>query len=177
MKKGNQPNGAMLREVARLLLQLQRTQVASCSGTTSTQCFILGEIGRAGSLTLAELGRRLALDKGWLSRAVDSLEHEGLVNKLLGEADRRTIVISLSRDGKARYEELNRILNRQSAQVLSRVPSKNRPAIYDSLKHLYDALQAEAASVASPREKQSSCAVEQLSTGVMKRRTRKKTGR
>src|SRR6266536_5489768 len=39
--------GALLREVARLHVQLQRNCVAYCGGTTSTQCTVLTELGRS----------------------------------------------------------------------------------------------------------------------------------
>jgi N-acetylglutamate synthase-like GNAT family acetyltransferase len=47
--------GSILRQVARLQLQIQRSRALACEGTTSTQCFII-----------SELGRRLALDDGLL---------------------------------------------------------------------------------------------------------------
>ena len=140
-----------------MLLQLQRSQVACYASTTSTQCFILGEVSRSGPLTLAELGRRLALDKGWVSRAVDSLEREGLLTKLPSETDRRTIVISLSRDGEQRYTELNRVLSEQSDRVLGRIPRTDRPGVYQALRQLHEALQAESANVIAAKAGQASC--------------------
>ncbi|GHO94887.1 hypothetical protein KSF_049350 [Reticulibacter mediterranei] len=47
--------GALLREVARLHTQLQRSCVTQCSGTTVTQCTVLTELERRGEMTLAEL--------------------------------------------------------------------------------------------------------------------------
>ena len=103
--------GALLRDVARLHAHAQREQVACCNGTTATQCQILTEVGRHGPLTLAALGRRLSLDKGWLSRAVETLVQEGLLTKQAGDNDRRTIRIALSPAGERRYQHLNETLN------------------------------------------------------------------
>src|SRR5262249_44565492 len=97
--------GNLLREVARLHVHTQREQVAYCTGTTSTQCLILTEVGRKGSLTLAELGRHTSLDKGWLSRAVEMLVQQGLLTKALGDHDRRTIRIALSKAGETRFRQ------------------------------------------------------------------------
>src|ERR671916_780585 len=91
------PDSALLREVARLHLQLQRLCVASCGDTSSTQCFILGEVYRSGPLTQADLGRRLALDKSWTSRAVEALVQDGLLVKESAPEDRRAVLISLSK--------------------------------------------------------------------------------
>lgn len=137
--------GTLLREVARLHAHAQREQVACCNGTTSTQCLILTEVGRHGPLTLAALGRRLSLDKGWLSRAVETLVQEGLLTKEGGNTDRRTIRIALSPAGETRYQQLNETLNAHAEQVMARVPPAEREQVAHALVLLHQALQAEAA--------------------------------
>src|SRR5436305_10376966 len=118
--------GTLLREVARIHVHVQREKVECCHGTTSTQCLILTEVGRNGPMTLAELGRRLSLDKGWLSRAVETLVQEGLLTKELGADDRRTIRIAFSPEGETRYQQLNETLNAQAERVMSRLPIAER---------------------------------------------------
>jgi DNA-binding MarR family transcriptional regulator len=154
----NTPDSALLREVARLHLQLQRACVASCGDTGSTQCFILGEIYRSGPITLADLGRRLALDKGWISRAVESLVQEGLLVKESHSGDRRAVVISLSKVGQKRYEELDESLNAQVEQVMSHIPAKQRPGIYEALRLLRDALRTQADNETSVKARKAKCA-------------------
>ena len=137
------PDSALLREVARLYLQLQRSCVAACGDTSSTQCFVLGEVYRSGPITLTDLGRRLALDKSWTSRAVETLAQEGLLAKESAPEDRRAMIVSLTRAGRRRAEDLDRSLNEQADQIIGRVPAKQRPAIYESLRLLRAALRAE----------------------------------
>lgn len=152
------PDSALLREVARLHLQLQRACVASCGDTGSTQCFILGEVYRSGPITLADLGRQLALDKSWVSRAVEALVQEGLLVKGSNPGDLRTVVISLSKVGKKRYEELDRSLNAQVEQVMSHIPEKQRPGVYESLRLLRDALRTAADNETSVKAQKAKCA-------------------
>ncbi len=140
--------GVLLREVARLHAHSQRELVACCNGTTSTQCLILTEVGRNGPLTLADLGRRTSLDKGWLSRAVETLVQEGLLTKALGDADRRTIRIALSPAGETRSQQLNETLNAHAERVMARIPPAEREQVAHTLARLYQALQAEAAETA-----------------------------
>ena len=154
----NTPDSALLREVARLHLQLQRACVSACGDTGSTQCFILGEIYRSGPITLADLGRRLALDKSWISRAVESLVQEGFLEKESNSEDRRSVVISLSKAGKKRYEVLDRSLNGQIEQVMSHISEKQRPSIYESLRLLRDALRTEAENESSVKAQKAKCA-------------------
>ena len=140
--------GILLREVARLHAHSQREQVACCNGTTSTQCLILTEVGRNGPMTLADLRRRTSLDKGWLSRAVETLVQEGLLTKALGDADRRTIRIALSPAGEMRSKQLNETLNAHAERVMARIPPAEREQVVHALVLLHQALQVEASDTA-----------------------------
>ena len=145
------PNaGNLLREVARLHVHTQREQVAYCTGTTSTQCVILTEVGRNGPLTLAELGRRTSLDKGWLSRAVEMLVQQGLLTKALGDHDRRTIRITLSKAGETQFRQLNETLDAHAQRVLARIPPAEQEQVAHALALLYQSLQAEATETPCP---------------------------
>jgi len=113
----------------------------------------LTEVGRNGPLTLADLGRRTSLDKGWLSRAVETLVQEGLLTKALGDADRRTIRITLSPAGETRYQQLNETLNVHAERVMACIPPAEREQVAHALALLHQALQAEAAETAGIRNR------------------------
>jgi DNA-binding MarR family transcriptional regulator len=132
--------GALLREVARLHIQLQRSCVAYCGGTTTTQCTVLTELGRSGPATLAELSRRVGFDKSWTSRAVEGLVQEGLVEKVGSTQDRRTVRISLSPAGDARLAALNASLNDLAEQTFEHIPPDQHAQVRSALEHLQQAL-------------------------------------
>jgi DNA-binding MarR family transcriptional regulator len=140
--------GNLLREVARLHVHTQREQVAYCTRTTSTQCLILTEVGRFGPLTLADLGRRTSLDKGWLSRAVEMLVQQGLLTKALSDSDRRTIRIALSKAGETRFGQLNETLDAHAQRVMARIPPTEQEQVAHALELLYQSLQAEVVATA-----------------------------
>ena len=155
---GDRPAGgpALLREVARLHVRAQRATLA-CDGASTTTCTILTELGREPSMTLGQLARRLRLDKGWTSRAVDQLVDRGLVEKVGSDSDRRTIEISLTRAGQAEHRRLEQILNGQVTRVIGRIPSAQRSAVERALSLLHEAYRVElaadeAAAAASTRE-------------------------
>lgn len=141
---------ALLREVSRLHVRAQRATLA-CEGASATACTILTELGRAPALTLAQLARRLRLDKGWTSRAVDQLVEDGLVAKDAGD-DRRTIALTLTRAGRAEHRRIERLLNEQVARVFDRVPAAQRSAVLRAIEALHAAYRAELAEDASPAE-------------------------
>jgi len=132
--------GALLREVARLHVQLQRNCVAYCGGTTTTQCTVLTELGRSGPVTLAALSRRIGFDKSWTSRAVEHLVQEGLVEKVPSMQDRRTVRLSLSPAGEARLADLNHTLNALADQAFEYIPADQHATIRSSLELLQQAL-------------------------------------
>ncbi len=132
--------GALLREVARLHVHLQRSCVAYCGGTTSTQCTVLTELGRSGPVTLAELSRRIGFDKSWTSRAVEQLVQDGLVEKVASTHDRRTVQLSLSPEGSARLAALNDTLNALADQAFEYIPADQHAAVRSSLELLQQAL-------------------------------------
>jgi len=135
--------GALLREVARLHTHLQRTNVACCDGTTVTQCTVLTELGRSGTVPLAELSRRIGFDKSWTSRAVAHLVQDGLIEKVPSQTDHRVVRLSLSAMGERRVRDLNATLNGLSERVLERVPTSEYEGVQKALSLLLAALQAE----------------------------------
>lgn len=148
---------ALLREVARLHVRAQRATLA-CEGASATACTILTELGRATSMTLAQLARRLRLDKGWTSRAIDQLVEEGLVAKGSNETDRRTIALSLTGAGRAEHRRIEGLLNDQVARVIARVPAGQQKVVLEALSALHEAYVAELARADSSPERECAAA-------------------
>jgi DNA-binding MarR family transcriptional regulator len=132
--------GALLRELARLYIQLQRNCVAYCCDTTVTQCTVLTELGRVSPVSLAELSHRIGFDKSWTSRAVENLVQEGLVVKIPSQTDRRTIQLSLSTLGEVRLRELNQALNALAEAVMEHIPEREHSSVHRTLGWLQKAL-------------------------------------
>jgi DNA-binding MarR family transcriptional regulator len=105
---------------------------------------VLTELGRSQSpLTVADLARRLDVDKGWVSRVAEGLYQQGLVEKAQGTIDRRTVYISLTEQGKERHAQLDRALNEHSASLLSRIPADKHETVLEVLEMLKTALSGE----------------------------------
>jgi DNA-binding MarR family transcriptional regulator len=137
--------GSLLREVARMYTRAQRV-VADCCRTTSTQCHLLTELGRAGPLPLSELGARVILEKSWVSRAVDSMVERGLVTKECNPADARSWLVTLTAEGERTVAELNRTLDEHAGQLLGALSGRERAAVESSLLLLLKALREDTAA-------------------------------
>lgn len=136
--------GSLLRRVANMHAQMQREGVdACCGGATATQCTILTELSRTGPVTLADLVRRLNLDKGWVSRAVEGMTQDGLLRKTPSPTDRRAVIISMTEAGERLAGDISGTLDSQSDRVMRRIPAAEQENVCRALALLEQALQEE----------------------------------
>ena len=135
--------GALLRELVRTHARLQK-EVVDCCGVTSAQCQVLTELARVEQASVAELARRLKVDKGWVSRILAALEGEGLIAKRSGSDDSRLVFVSLTEAGHERAAEVDRVLDEQAMRVLGRVTEDRRQAAVEALWLLVKAIREEA---------------------------------
>ena len=138
--------GSLLREVARMYTRAQRV-VADCCRTTSTQCHLLTELGRAGPLPLSELGTRVSLEKSWVSRAVEAMAARGLVTKEPNPSDARSWLVTLTADGERTVSELNKTLDDHAEALLASLSPRQRDAVETSLLTLLKALREDPAAM------------------------------
>ena len=133
-----QTTSRIFRELARMHVRAQRAEMA-CRNTTEMHCTLLTELGRSGELPMSDLVARLELDKGWVSRAVEQLVQEGLVRRVAGPLDRRTVVISLTATGRRQFQALETMLDAQLERVFARLATHDRTAVVRALERLYAA--------------------------------------
>jgi len=130
----------LIREIVRLYVRAQRRQARCGDGASTVQCHVLTELLREEGLSQQALVERLGLDKGWISRAVDALVEEGCIVKQTSASDRRSVMLALTRSGRARAQRLERELNQHAVQLLERVPPQHQRMVQQSLQLLMDAL-------------------------------------
>ena len=121
--------------------------VADCCKTTSTQCHLLGELGRAGPLPLSDLGSRVMLEKSWVSRAVEAMVERGLVTKEPNPVDARSWLVTLTADGERTVAALNRTLDEHAEKLLETLNERERAAVENSLLLLMKALREDTAAM------------------------------
>jgi DNA-binding MarR family transcriptional regulator len=76
-------------------------------GLTAAQADALAVIGKAGPLSLKELGELLIAEAGHPSRLVDRLVEAGLVARRAAGEDRRRVELSLTRRGRELEERMH----------------------------------------------------------------------
>jgi DNA-binding MarR family transcriptional regulator len=114
---------------------------ATCCGVTFPQCHTILEIGLAGKTSVKDLTGLLGLDKSTLSRTVDGLVNAGMVERAPDKNDRRYVVLTLSKNGRAVFERINNIWYQFCAELLENIPVKNHQQVVDSMTYIIEALQ------------------------------------
>jgi DNA-binding MarR family transcriptional regulator len=78
----------------------------------------------------------IGLDKTTMVVTVDELERQGLAERMPSKTDRRARVIRVSRAGRDKVAEGERIIDQVQQDVLSALPVKQREAFVAGLKQL-----------------------------------------
>lgn len=89
---------------------------------------VLFEIGPDGA-TARDVRARLGLDSGYLSRMLQSLERDGLVERRPDPTDRRTVRLCLTHAGRSEMRELDRIADDVAASTLAPLSEEQRACL------------------------------------------------
>ncbi|WP_211192845.1 MarR family transcriptional regulator [Actinoplanes sp. TBRC 11911] len=94
-------------------------EVMAPSGLRSTQFAILGELAHATSLTINELAELLVMDRSALGHSLRPLQRDGLISLDKDTTDRRSVNVSLTREGRRRFTKATVLWNAAQERVES----------------------------------------------------------
>lgn len=83
-----------------------------------TEVRVLFELAHGAPTTAGELGQRLGLDAGYLSRILQRFHRAGLLQREASAQDRREYHLRLTAAGRAALAPLDRAASREVAQLL-----------------------------------------------------------
>ena len=129
------------RKILRSFERLTNLQLKSCcSGVSLAQCHVLLKIEELGQATTVQLAQRLGLDKSTLSRTIDGLVDIRLVDRLPNPSDRRFTPLSVTEQGKAVCNAINRTADDYYGRVFKNIPQEKHEAVIKNLSLLVQAL-------------------------------------
>jgi DNA-binding MarR family transcriptional regulator/GNAT superfamily N-acetyltransferase len=111
-------------------------------GLSSSAVHAIVELGFEDGLTARDLSSRLLLEKSTISRLVKSLVAKGLVSECPDPADRRAKRLSLTPEGTARLDQINRLAVTRVSDALDQVSAREGEAIREGLRLYAGALAA-----------------------------------
>jgi DNA-binding MarR family transcriptional regulator/GNAT superfamily N-acetyltransferase len=103
---------------------------------TLTQARVLFELGTRKTITAREIGELLGLDAGYLSRLVQGFMAQGLVARKPCKEDGRQWLLSLTREGRAVFRQLDRTSHQLTASHLSRLSELGRHRLLASMQEV-----------------------------------------
>jgi DNA-binding MarR family transcriptional regulator len=98
------------------------------------------EIGAAGELNLKDLAFRLGLDNSTLSRTVESLVKDRLVERTQSAKDRRASAIRLNEKGRKALDRINSTWNRICRDMFRSIPREKHQPLVESVSILAELL-------------------------------------
>lgn len=107
--------------------------------TTLSEARILLEIGHAPGITATELGRKLAMDRGQLSRILKKMAQKQLVRKKGVPAGRNPIPLFLTDDGNHLLYELEKASNDHAQALLTPLAPATRTRIVNAMQEIEQA--------------------------------------
>lgn len=124
-----------LRKASRRLTALYDEALAA-AGLRSTQYAILGELTEGGPITINELARALVLDRSGLGHSLRPLQRDGLVRLDKDGTDRRSVNVTLTAQGRRRFERAQVLWRSAQDQVVAALGSSVADELRDQLNSI-----------------------------------------
>ena len=97
------------------------------------QARVLYELGQRRESTASELGADLDLDLGYLSRLLQGLRRQGLVQGEAAREDARRVRLSLTARGRKAYQQLDARSRDEVAGMLGKLPAPAQARLVDAM--------------------------------------------
>jgi DNA-binding MarR family transcriptional regulator/GNAT superfamily N-acetyltransferase len=113
---------------------------------------VLYELAHNDSVAAKEIGTKLNLDPGYLSRIVQKFADDGLISRRPSAADRRQQQLSLTARGRQAFAKLDRSSHDAVARMLYPLSEANRRRLTGAMATIEDLLDVKQAAAATLRE-------------------------
>ena len=128
----NSCNCFALRQAARHVTKLYERHLAPAD-LTSAQFSILGALGEAGEMTMAELANALVMDRTTLLRAIQPLQRDEFLTSRSSDDDPRLLVISLTSAGERKLKQAFPLWEKAQEEFETEIGSREAAQLRRSL--------------------------------------------
>lgn len=98
-----------------------------------TEARIIFELANRSNLTASDLGKELGLDAGYLSRVLNKLEQQNLLEKTRSDEDGRQRLLSLTTAGQKAFSLLDSRSNDEVSEMLSELSESDRVRLIEAM--------------------------------------------
>jgi DNA-binding MarR family transcriptional regulator len=104
---------------------------------SSSQMLVLNTIYRNDGIHQEAISKILNLDKANITRAINKLIDEGLVNREIDSNDKRAYLLHLTNKGKKLEPEIVNILKKTTSTLLTGFTAEEKKTILNLLRKMY----------------------------------------
>ena len=126
-------------EHMKLMLSIDRNEKA-CHGVTLSQHYVIDALYRKKEMSMKELSLELGLAISTLTRILDILVRDNVVQRKSSTTDRRKVCVSLTEKGLELANALNACTQKFWDHVLHHIPDDKKQQIIQSIQLLNKAL-------------------------------------
>ena len=112
-------------------------------GVSAAGGLALGLLRDHGDLSPSEIGRRLIVTRATVTGVVDSLERRGYVRRVPNPADRRSVLVELTPDGRRVVQEVRTLIHRNEKAWMSLLSDEELRAYIELLHRVQQGVGAE----------------------------------
>lgn len=124
--------------LARFFNQLMREQLM-CGPVTVQQCYTLEALMNSPK-TMNELAAEVALHQSTLTRVVEKLERQNLVQRKRRANNLRSVEVRITETGKQTYLFLDKASSQMISDLLDHIPKERQVVIVDAMEELANLL-------------------------------------
>ena len=114
-------------------ISAQFHEQVKAAGLTVTQWRVLATLSDQAQVPVGELAVATLTEQSTLTKMLDRMQCDGLISRSICSSDKRRILISSTRAGKARVKELLKAANQHQAQLLIPLGNERALSLQDTL--------------------------------------------
>ena len=132
--------GNLLQQTSMLFQMMEREQ-KKVVGFTSSQSFLMIELLNYGELSMAEISKKMNLEKSSVTRMVKILIRDGHIAGTHSDEDKRVFLIRLTEKGRRIAGEIKADRLEYYQRIISELPAGHVREVMDSASILFKALE------------------------------------
>lgn len=112
----------------------------NCCGVTLVQCHTLLAIRDHGPMSMMDLAGHMELDKSTVSRTVDGLVKDGLVDRAVNPDNRRAVTLDLTSSGRHEADRIHALCDASFSRILEKLTENEAETVLQGVTLLANAL-------------------------------------
>lgn len=132
--------GELLQRTVRICQLFEREQI-KVHGFTNSQCYILLEILKNGTLTINEISAKMNLEISTITRIMNNLVRDQLIVRNRSTQDKRIVEAALTEKGKQEAAKLRESIRDYYQNVISHLPPGHVREVMNAVELLLTAVE------------------------------------